>query len=1467
MASRDPCLGDRRSALLTVMMMVMMLMLMKRAAAAAAAADRCVSSPCQNGGTCVDKVEDYECICPNDPLIYVGRNCELLYDACVHVNCSNCIAAPGTVNYTCQCAEGFGGPDCTLDINECESSPCTGVQSHCVDEVNGYSCYCPSGYSGDDCQTHVRDCSNDPCFNNATCVWAPTGYECRCAPGFQGSHCEQDIDECLSQPCQNGAICQDSINVYQCFCVPGFQGYHCEIDINECASRPCENNGTCINGKDRYICDCLLGFTGVNCEVEIDECEVAPCQNGATCHDGVGLYICECLPGFEGIDCEVDIDECVTAPCLNNGACVDMVNSYECDCSGTGFVGDICEEDIPECASDPCQHGSTCLEGVNQYTCHCWPGYEGDNCEVDVDECKAQPCENGGQCFQRSDQSHYGVLPELDVDFSYEHAAGFLCHCQPGFTGENCSVNIDECESMPCENFGSCEDMINAFQCICTPGFTGVVCERNIDECENNPCQNGATCEDGINEYICHCPAPLPDQLPWGGHHCDIALMGCVDHACQNGASCFPSLQGDQHEYSCICPSGYYGDRCSVSTTFSFHTEDYVALEVPHNMTLKEIRPRVPSVVLSFRTTLPDVILFFRGSEEHFFSLEMNGGNLLATAESGDLKLAVQLPGDFNDGLWHRVSVSVDEKLVMILENTDYRIVEDGGHNHLLVFPQHGLENVYIGGVLPEHLDKTKTQTGFIGCMEDLLIDAQPILPQSIPPEEAKNIKLGCEKTEWCNPNSCSLQGHCVDLWTEYRCDCYRPFYGNICNHEHTSWTFSHERNRSFAAFPITQNHDGNMTLSLFLRSLKDDGLVFQLKRGSWAYFTVFLRRGTIHVAVYSTVRGSSVFVTDGERTMITVDIQGRYLYFNHTELLFSPENFTGFKVEAGDMAFLGGLPEVDSTAQWGGHFKGCLQDVRLDDIQLYINQRIQNPEQPTYFSSISYNLLENCISDQACRMEPCLNGGECLLKWNDFECSCPLNYTGKTCDTRVWCVSDPCVMGSQCVDLPDGYECLANATFENNALKYAANGSLSASVTTVSVELRTREESGTLLRASNGLEFFCMGLLNSSLLIKIRSGDTLDVQAFASDVDVSDGAWHRVELKKSPRHLASRWHLIVDGRPSGFSRVVPGNLDFFNYSTVWLAENFTGCLGEVRVGGVYLPLVEGLQVQEPQGPQFTRYGGMAEPQLGCIGAPMCLSEPCLNNGECRDIFNHYSCDCAPGWGGEHCQDDIDECASGPCVHGTCRDLLGKYQCECSSGYGGLHCDEDVDECQKQPCEHGGSCVNTVGGYNCTCPPDYRGPRCQWSYPPLQCEVDVQCTNGGVCMDGLWGANCTCKPGYIGDKCEVDIDECESNPCLNGATCMDRQNHYLCDCLPGFSGDNCEATRQPHRERIPWLVVAIPLMCLGALLAVVGLVCMVLTARKKRQSEGTYSPSQQEVAGARLEMGSVLKVPPEERLI
>ncbi|XP_027023125.2 protein crumbs homolog 2b isoform X2 [Tachysurus fulvidraco] len=1435
-----------------------------------AKADICLSSPCQNGGTCIDVKANYTCLCPKEPLIYVGKDCELLYDACTHANCHNCISTLGIDNYFCPCPEGFGGPDCTLNLDKCKSNPCTGIKNRCVDAVYGYSCHCPSSYSGEDCKTQsaqLMDCLDNPCFNNATCIQESHGYECRCGPGFYGTYCEYENDECLSQPCQNGAICLDGIDVYQCFCVPGFQGYNCEIDINECASQPCGNNGKCFNGKDRYICECLIGFTGVNCEAEINECEVTPCQNGATCHDYIGKYICECVSGFEGISCEVDINECISLPCLNNGSCIDLVNRYECDCSGTGFGGSFCEEEILECASEPCQHGAKCHEGINQYTCQCWPGYEGNNCEMDVDECKAQPCENGGMCFQRSDQTNYGVLAQLGPSFSYKHADGFLCKCLAGFTGENCSFNIDDCEVAPCLNGGSCEDRINAYQCFCTPGFTGFMCELDIDECNSAPCKNGALCEDVINDYICHCPISVPGQMPWGGRNCEIALTGCVDKPCNNGGMCEPFLHGDKHLFKCRCPSGFSGDNCSIPTTFSFSKAAYVVMNVPFNETYNN---KSTSVSLRFRTTLPDVVLFFRGNAQHFFMLEMNGGNLLAMAESGDLKLVVELHGNFNDGKWYAVSVSVYEMLILRVFDKNYTYIEQTDHNPHLLFPPHCLDKVYIGCVPHDYMKKTKMWTGFIGCMEDFVISSQLILPHNFSQENITYVHKGCEKPEWCDLDSCSHHGQCIDLWTEYKCDCHRPFYGNICSKEYPSWTFSHEHNRSFAAFPITRRHAGNISISFLLRTRKNSGLILQFQRGNQSYFSVFLQRGTINVDAFSSTRESSMIITNGEKMLITIDVQGGYLYFNHTKTLFSPGIFPELEVQAGDVLYLGGLPEERDTVPWGGHFKGCLQDIWLDDIQLYmnINKIIKKDEQPKYLADISYNLLEHCVSDETCKGRPCLNGGECIIIWNDFICSCPQNYTGKTCDIRVWCASSPCAIGSQCVDLPDGYECLANATFENNALKFSASGSLSAPVTVVSVKLRTRTENGTLLRSSSGLEFFHMGLLNSFILVKICNSKNQEVLPFYSDVEVSDGEWHYVELRKTRlRYGSSLWKLTVDGQMANLSKVFAANLDFFNHSTVWLAENFTGCLGEVRIGGVYLPLVGGIHEEAPQFSKFIHYGCIKEPKIGCSGAPVCVLQPCLNNGSCRDLFNLYRCDCAPGWQGENCQDDINECISGPCIHGTCKNLPGEYLCQCALGYRGRHCNEDVDECQELHCENLGSCLNFVGGYTCICPPAYSGPLCQWSFPPMQCRVDVQCMNGGVCINGPWGANCTCRPGYTGERCEVDIDDCESNPCLNGASCMDQKNHYICECMPGFSGDKCEAPRQQKRESIPWLIVAVPMMCFAALLAMVGLGCMMLTARRKRQSEGTYSPSQQEVAGARLEMGSVLKVPPEERLI
>ncbi|XP_056147811.1 protein crumbs homolog 1-like [Lampris incognitus] len=1451
------------------------MMMFKLGLLCTAAADKCLSSPCNNGATCLDHMDTYVCVCPKGPVWYMGKNCDNLYDACLLAPCANCSSTPGTGEFTCHCPEGYTGLNCTQDVDECHSNPCEGVRSHCVDGVNAYSCHCPLGTGGEDCQENVPLCSEETCQNDGTCVDVPdVGYRCQCAPGYQGEHCEENIDECQHRPCQNGAICKDEVNAYRCFCVPGFQGSHCDLDINECASQPCYNNATCVDKVDHYSCECVQGFKGNNCEVEVDECELRPCQNGAMCHDYVGMYICECVMGFQGQDCEVNIDECASMPCMNGGNCSDLVNSYECVCEGTGFTGDRCEEDIPECASDPCQNGATCLEGVSLYSCLCFPGYEGENCQVDINECELSPCENEGECFQRSQTSCTTAccLNSVPATFRYEESAGFICHCQPGFTGDDCSVNVDECESGPCQNGGSCEDQVNSYRCLCPDGYTGVHCGVDIDECESEPCQNGATCEDGANSYMCHCPKLEPGQEPWGGHDCDILLVGCQVHQCQHEGTCVPMLTlNGEHSYTCLCPPGWTGEHCNTSTTFSFSTEGYILIQLPaaNNRTRREADPNDHNhglhIKLRFKSTLPDMVLYYRGSLERFVSLELVRGKLQARVKSGKV-LQVIHPQLVNDGQWHQVTVTMDERLVLVVkgpgcEMGDGCTVKNEGHNQLFFLQPGSIRQLYVGGAPQKYLAQTASGQGFIGCMEDFQVEHRLLLPKDLHREENRGMELGCNKKDWCQENSCSQRGRCVDLWVRASCECHRPYHGESCEQEYPSWTFSHENTTSYASFEIWEGHGDNFTISFFMRSLQHNGLLLQLSREGKAYLTIYLKEGTVALySPYTTVLSESHSLTRGNNELLTVKVRYGHVVFPEAG---DQRALGNVSVEAGDVVHVGGLPAGENIASWGGYFKGCLQDIRIDHKYLSIGDHPEVLE--VYRASTMDNVLEGCQTDQTCKGEPCLNEGECHVTWNDFVCNCTVNFSGRTCETRLWCVDSPCFEGGQCVELLDGYECLTEATFQDNAIQYGANSSLVSPVTSITMDIRTRDESAVLLRATGMAEVFCLGLLNSTLLVKLLSRESPELLAFTSEMILADGAWHTIHLAMAdPTQPVSRWRLTVDGQRSGGSLEMGGNLNFLNTTSLWLAENFTGCIGEVRVGGVYLPLID--VPASPQTTQFFKWGGY-QPTVGCHAALVCDSQPCLNQGICQDQFNDFNCSCVSGWEGELCQTETNECSSAPCVYGTCTDQLADYYCECQPGYMGRNCQEELDNCLEFPCENGGTCLDALGAHSCTCPLGYSGKRCQWRFPPVACDANIDCLNGGVCIGGPLGGNCTCRPGYTGDRCETEIDECASNPCLNGGTCVDRLNHFQCICVLGFSGRLCDSNKLGHKERVPWLVVAIPLTTLCVLLVILAVFFLIMTARKKRQSEGTYSPSTQEVAGARLEMGSVLKVPPEERLI
>ncbi|XP_035672264.1 protein crumbs-like [Branchiostoma floridae] len=84
-------------------------------------------------------------------------------------------------------------------------------------------------------------------------------------------------------------------------------------------------------------------------------------------------------------------------------------------------------------------------------------------CESDVVTCKQNVCLNGGNCTSCFNES-----------YAY-------CECAPGFVGDRCDINVDECPSDSCQYAGRGVDGVNSYTCQCVPGFTGDDCENAKD--------------------------------------------------------------------------------------------------------------------------------------------------------------------------------------------------------------------------------------------------------------------------------------------------------------------------------------------------------------------------------------------------------------------------------------------------------------------------------------------------------------------------------------------------------------------------------------------------------------------------------------------------------------------------------------------------------------------------------------------------------------------------------------------------------------------------------------------------------------------------------------------------------------------------------------------------------------------------------------------------------------------------
>ncbi|XP_004028145.3 protein crumbs homolog 1 isoform X4 [Gorilla gorilla gorilla] len=1273
---------------------------------------------------------------------------------------------------------------------------------------------------------------------------------------IKNSFCNKNNTRCLSNSCQNNSTCKDFSKDNDCSCSDTANNLDkdCDNMKDPCISNPCQGSATCVNtpGERSFLCKCPPGYSGTICETTIGSCGKNSCQHGGICHQDPIYPVCICPAGYAGRFCEIDHDECASSPCQNGAVCQDGIDGYSCFCV-PGYQGRHCDLEVDECASDPCKNEATCLNEIGRYTCICphnYSGYTGAQCEIDINECNSNPCQSNGECVELSSEKQYGRITGLPSAFSYHEASGYVCICQPG--------------------------------------FTGIHCEEDVNECSSNPCQNGGTCENLPGNYTCHCPFDNLSRTFYGGRDCSDILLGCTHQQCLNNGTCIPDFQDGQHGFSCLCPSGYTGSLCEITTTLSFEGDGFLWVK-SGSVTTKD---SVCNIALRFQTVQPMALLLFRSNRDVFVKLELLSGYIhLSIQVNNQSKVLLFISHNTSDGEWHFVEVIFAEAVTLTL-------IDDSCKEKCIAKAPSPLEsdqsicafqNSFLGGLpvgmtssgvaLPNFYNIPSTPS-FVGCLQDIKIDWNHITLENISSGSSLNVKAGCVRKDWCESQPCQSRGRCINLWLSYQCDCHRPYKGPNCLREYVAGRFGQDDSTGYVIFTLDESYGDTISLSMFVRTLQPSGLLLALENSTYQYIRVWLERGRLAMLTPNSPKLVVKFVlNDGNVHLISLKIKP-----NKIELYQSSQNLgfisaSTWKIKKGDVIYIGGLPDKQETELNGGFFKGCIQDVRLNNQTL---EFFPNPANNASLNPVLVNVTQGCPGDNSCKSNPCHNGGVCRSRWDDFSCSCPAHTSGKACEEVQWCGFSPCPRGAQCQPVLQGFECIANAVFngQSSQILFRSNGNITRELTNIAFGFRTRDANVIILHAEKEPEFLNISIQDSRLFFQLQSGNSFYMLSLTSLQSVNDGTWHEVTLSMTdPLSQTSRWQMEVDNEtPFVTSTIATGSLNFLKDNTdIYVGDRaidnikgLQGCLSTIEIGGIYLSYFENVHgfINKPQEEQFLKISTNSV-VTGCLQLNVCNSNPCLHGGNCEDIYSSYHCSCPLGWSGKHCELNIDECFSNPCIHGNCSDRVAAYHCTCEPGYTGVNCEVDIDNCQSHQCANGATCISHTNGYSCLCFGNFTGKFCRQSrLPSTVCgneKTNLTCYNGGNCTEFQAELKCMCRPGFTGEWCEKDIDECASDPCVNGGLCQDLLNKFQCLCDVAFAGERCEVDLAD--DLISDIFTTIGSVTLALLLILLLAIVASVVTSNKRAAQGTYSPSRQEKEGSRVEMWNLMPPPAMERLI
>ncbi|XP_052042572.1 neurexin-1 isoform X19 [Apodemus sylvaticus] len=593
-----------------------------------------------------------------------------------------------------------------------------------------------------------------------------------------------------------------------------------------------------------------------------------------------------------------------------------------------------------------------------------------------------------------------------------------------------------------------------------------------------------------------------------------------------------------------------------------------------------------------------------------------------------------------NDGAWHSVRIRRQfRNTTLYIDHTEAKWVEvKSKRRDMTVF-----SGLFVGGLPPElraaalklTLASVREREPFKGWIRDVRVNSSQALPVDSGEvkldDEPPNSGGGgspCEAGDEGEGGVCLNGGVCSVVDDQAVCDCSRTgFRGKDCSQEDNNVeglahlmmgdqgkeeyiaTF---KGSEYFCYDLSQNpiQSSSDEITLSFKTLQRNGLMLHTGKSA-DYVNLALKNGAVSLvinlgsgafeALVEPVNGKfndnawhDVKVTRNLR-QVTISVDGILTTTGYTQ-----EDYT--MLGSDDFFYVGGSP---STADLPGspvsnNFMGCLKEVvyKNNDVRLELSRLAKQGDPKMKIHGVVAFKCENVATLDPITFET-PESFISLPKWN----------AKKT--------------GSISFDF---------RTTEPNGLILFSHG-------------KPRHQKDAKHPQMIKVDFFAIEMLDGHLYLLLDMGSgTIKIKALQKKVN--DGEWYHVDFQRDGRsgtisvntlrtpYTAPGESEILDLDDELYLGGLPENKAGLVFPTeVWTAllnYGYVGCIRDLFIDGQSKDIRQMAEIQSTAG---------VKPSCSRETAKPCLSNPCKNNGMCRDGWNRYVCDCSgTGYLGRSCE-------------------------------------------------------------------------------------------------------------------------------------------------------------------------------------------------------------------------------------